>query len=274
MAIERDRLGAQAESASPLAAGLEAGLVGAAVAIVLQLLGLALATAVPALPLLFYCLNFLVWVGIGLLAAYWLRQKGPATGGRQAQAGALAGLMAAFADRLANGLISLLMFGGDPLSFVLPPEVTASMPPEALASAKGAFWITFFFCSGIMVVFGALLGLLGGFLGGVMSGGKGPAEHPAAVKPREEEGPPRPKIAPEILPALNALQRGDRPRARQILAVYLRKNPRDEKAWLLLERALDDPKQRRDCLRRVLAINPSNSEASDRLHKLEREMGL
>ncbi len=278
MAVERERTPAREESASPLAAGLEAGLVGAAVAVVLQLISLFL-KGVPLLSLVTLCLGLLVWLGVGLLAAYWLRGKGATTAGRQAQAGAVAGLLTALVDRVANMVVSLLLFRGQPMASLLPPEVVALMPPEVLAGAQGGFWFAFAFCSVTVIVLGAIFGALGGLVGAQIFPSQraergGPAQAQARPYSKPYEQPPKPAVAPEIQPAAEALQQGDKAQARRILAIHLRKNPRDEKAWLLLERALDDPNQRRDCLRRVLAINPSNTEASDRLYELEREMGM
>jgi hypothetical protein len=71
-----------------------------------------------------------------------------------------------------------------------------------------------------------------------------------------------------LLQAAEHLQAGRIDQARAILIALVRQNPNSEKGWLLLSRTLNDRKQQTDCLERVLAINPNNTEARERLTQL------
>lgn len=57
------------------------------------------------------------------------------------------------------------------------------------------------------------------------------------------------------------LRSGHRARARALLIQAVRVAPRSEQAWLLLAGAVTDPEQRRDCLERVLQLNPDHDLA-------------
>ena len=65
------------------------------------------------------------------------------------------------------------------------------------------------------------------------------------------------------------LRSGNKVGAVGLLRQAIAANSRDEQAWLLLSEAVDEPQQVEDCLRRVLAINPSNQTARQRLALLE-----
>ena len=58
-----------------------------------------------------------------------------------------------------------------------------------------------------------------------------------------------------------AMRAGERTRARQLLTAAVRANPRSAEAWLWLSGTLDDPAQQRECLERVLALDPHNVAA-------------
>jgi hypothetical protein len=68
--------------------------------------------------------------------------------------------------------------------------------------------------------------------------------------------------------ALSAEQRGDIALAKQLLSQALIQDPNNETAWMLMADAVDDVRLRRNCLERVLAINPHNFDASTALTKL------
>ena len=76
---------------------------------------------------------------------------------------------------------------------------------------------------------------------------------------------PRPPLLEQ---AITAVQIGDLAAGRRLLARFLREEPRNEEAWLWLSTAVDDLAQRTDCLRRVLALNPHNRLAWERLASL------
>jgi hypothetical protein len=69
--------------------------------------------------------------------------------------------------------------------------------------------------------------------------------------------------------ALSAEQQGDFILARQLLSQALVQDPNNETAWMLMADAVDDIRLRRNCLERVLAINPDNLDASSALSKLD-----
>jgi hypothetical protein len=71
-----------------------------------------------------------------------------------------------------------------------------------------------------------------------------------------------------LIQAMSAKQRGDLDRAKQLLSQAIVQNPHDEGAWMLMADVVDDVKLRRNCLERVLAINPANEAANIALTKL------
>lgn len=66
------------------------------------------------------------------------------------------------------------------------------------------------------------------------------------------------------------LQNGDRKAAAQIFVEILRQEPQREEAWLLLAECVKSPRQKRDCLERVLRINAWNETARQALEALEQ----
>lgn len=71
-----------------------------------------------------------------------------------------------------------------------------------------------------------------------------------------------------LIQAMSAKQRGDLEHAKQLLSQAIVHNPHDEGAWMLMAEVVDDVKLRRNCLERVLAINPDNEAANLALTKL------
>jgi hypothetical protein len=76
-------------------------------------------------------------------------------------------------------------------------------------------------------------------------------------------------MAEILLQAMEAYHNGNINLARQLLAQALIQNPRDEGAWMLMSELVDDVKLKRNCLQRVLLINPQNSAANIALMKLD-----
>jgi len=72
-----------------------------------------------------------------------------------------------------------------------------------------------------------------------------------------------------LLQAMNARQNGNVALTKQLLAQALIQDPRNEGAWMLMYEVVDDVKLKRNCLERVLAINPDNSAAEIALMKLD-----
>ena len=145
---------------------LKAGLIGAAIMIVLSLLSM-----VPFLSCLTLPLQFLAYLGVGgLAAAYMLprRETGPAAG-----QGALAGLVAG----LASGLISLILTpvslamtgGASEIINQLPPDMLrqfeqAGVDPSQLFNTATFTGVTALCCLPTGLIVGAILGALGGLI--------------------------------------------------------------------------------------------------------------
>lgn len=75
-------------------------------------------------------------------------------------------------------------------------------------------------------------------------------------------------MPPEIQQANAYLRAGQKEAARMVLMSLVRRQPDSELAWLMLSRTVDDPRQRADCLRRALRLNPANEEARRQLEAL------
>ena len=67
---------------------------------------------------------------------------------------------------------------------------------------------------------------------------------------------------------ISALRAGDNARARELLGQAIRHNPRDELAWLWLSGAVETDAEQRQCLERVLTLNPHNVAARNGLDML------
>jgi hypothetical protein len=76
-----------------------------------------------------------------------------------------------------------------------------------------------------------------------------------------------------LLQAYTHIKAGDLPGARTLLSKFIRNNPNSERAWLLMSLAVAEPAQQRDCLQRVLLINPFNADAQARLAQLNTANG-
>jgi len=68
---------------------------------------------------------------------------------------------------------------------------------------------------------------------------------------------------------ITAAKAGQRAAARDFLTQVIALNARNELAWLWMSAIVDTPEQRRDCLVRVLLINPSNEAAQRGIAALE-----
>lgn len=72
-----------------------------------------------------------------------------------------------------------------------------------------------------------------------------------------------------LVKGLSQFETGDRRGAARHFVDILRQDPNAEKAWWLLASCVDTPEQKRECLQRVLEINPWNEEARDALEQLD-----
>ena len=70
--------------------------------------------------------------------------------------------------------------------------------------------------------------------------------------------------------ATEAINRGDQNTGSRLLAQVLQSNPRNKMAWLRLAGIIDDPCRKRECLDRVLAIDPANEEALAALAEMSK----
>jgi peroxiredoxin len=64
------------------------------------------------------------------------------------------------------------------------------------------------------------------------------------------------------------IQEGKKQEARALLATYLKRNPTSARAWWVLSQAVETPAQERDCLERVLVLEPEHAQAQARLAQL------
>jgi len=70
--------------------------------------------------------------------------------------------------------------------------------------------------------------------------------------------------------AIEAANQGDKNKALGLLKQALTANPNDVDAWLVLTVLVDDPERKRQCLNRVLALDPVNQLARAELFELNR----
>jgi len=151
---------------------LKAGLIGAAVAVVLELLGLLLGL-IPCLGCIPPVLTLALYVGVGVLAATWLER--PRDAGKGAGSGAVAGLITALGGGITNIIISAVRFtvGGGQQAFMrqfrqLPPEFREpwrdlGLDPTMLATPGWAIGGSALCCA-LGLLLAAALGAAGGAL--------------------------------------------------------------------------------------------------------------
>ncbi len=68
---------------------------------------------------------------------------------------------------------------------------------------------------------------------------------------------------------IQAAQSGNKMTARQLLQEVVERDPKNELAWMWMASVADTTPERRDCLKKVLAINPGNQRAREALNKLD-----
>jgi hypothetical protein len=77
-------------------------------------------------------------------------------------------------------------------------------------------------------------------------------------------------MQPLVQSAIDAIHQGDKPKAIELIRQVLSTTPNDVDAWLVLATVLDDPQRKRQCLNRVLTIDPTNKLARDELLEMDR----
>jgi hypothetical protein len=144
-------------------AGVKAGLVGAIVAAVLAAL-----TLVPCLGCIASIVGLFWYIGVGVLAAYWLTP--PRTTGDGAGAGAVAGVVTALVGGLVSMVVNAIQFslmgGQAAIMSQMPPDALnqlrdAGIDPGIFASVGGIVAISAGCCM-IGLVLAAILGAIGG----------------------------------------------------------------------------------------------------------------
>jgi hypothetical protein len=159
-------------------AGLKAGGIGAAVMIVLALLGM---IPIPFLGCLCCLVVFAAWIGAGVLAANF--SPAPRTAGGAASTGALAGVVSGLGYGLVTTIAAIVRAamgtGAAAVSSMLTPDMLqqlqqAGVDPQTfsqitsfMASTGGAAIVGSLCCLGALVL-GAVLGALGGAIGAAM----------------------------------------------------------------------------------------------------------
>ncbi len=68
---------------------------------------------------------------------------------------------------------------------------------------------------------------------------------------------------------IHLLAAGERDQARAMVIRILQTDPQNVTGWRLLASLLDDPAQKMDCYRRIIAIAPDNQEAREKLQQSE-----
>jgi hypothetical protein len=107
--------------------GLKAGGIGAAVAVVLTLLG-----QISFLGCCTFILTFVLWIGVGVLAGYWGSKTNPMqTAGEAAQSGAVAGVITALAGGLVATIVSAIQLASGGTA-----QVLSQIPPEQLRQLR------------------------------------------------------------------------------------------------------------------------------------------
>ncbi len=149
-----------------MSASLKAGLIGAAVAVVLALIGL-----VPCLGCITSILALVLYIGVGVLAATWMQP--PRDAGKGAGSGAVAGLITALGGGITNVIVSAIRFtvGGGQAAVMrqfrqLPPEFREpwrdlGIDPSVLAQPGWAIGSSALCCA-LGLLLAAALGAAGG----------------------------------------------------------------------------------------------------------------
>jgi hypothetical protein len=75
---------------------------------------------------------------------------------------------------------------------------------------------------------------------------------------------------PLIQSAIEAVKQGNNAQAMDLFKQVLSVNPNDVDGWLALAAVVDQPDQKRECLERALALDPTNQIARDELLEIDR----
>ncbi|MBN2148677.1 MAG: hypothetical protein JW726_14920 [Anaerolineales bacterium] len=75
-------------------------------------------------------------------------------------------------------------------------------------------------------------------------------------------------MADKLQEAIARIKSGDKQGGKKLIGEVLRENPNSETAWLWMSGVVETDQQRKDCLERILKINPQNQQAIRGLEKL------
>jgi hypothetical protein len=250
------------EAGPAFSAGLEAGLVGAILVLIEQLLQYFL--NIQGWALLFCLLDLGIWFGVGALAVYWLKSKGPIERSRQTQAGILAGVITGLATAIL--LVAFAFIQGTSLESLPLPE---GFPIETFNQFFDLMLICCFGLPTVLIATGA------SYLGSLVM---------RSFMGKEVQAPPQPEaqvtrldayltkegLPVELHPVVAAYQRGEVAEARARFAGFLRQSPRQVQAWLWFAVMLDNPVHQIESVKRALAIDPENEIARRMLAMLKQ----
>ncbi len=267
-------------------AGLEAGLVGAVLILIEQLLQnfINLGNFGWVLGFLRVC----IWVGVGALAVYWLKGKGSILRSDQSKAGIIAG----FLTGLVTGLL-LVIFGYVKNKSVEDIPLPPDLPIDTFNQVYGAtLGVTLVCCYGLpSLIIATAFSFGGGMLISLFVGGesRGPAEQPYTsqvtyqpeIAPEPEPPPTRledflsvERLPLELHTSVAAFKRGELDIARPAFVRFLRENPKHADVWLWMSVMIPDVDRQEECIRRALAIEPHNETARKMLAFLQRSSNL
>ncbi|RPJ17666.1 MAG: hypothetical protein EHM33_32825 [Chloroflexi bacterium] len=77
-------------------------------------------------------------------------------------------------------------------------------------------------------------------------------------------------MQPFVQSAIDAANRGENNKALELLKQALAANPNDVEAWLVVAAVVEQPERKRQCLNRVLTLDPINQIARDELLEMDR----
>src|SRR5512138_1426703 len=77
-------------------------------------------------------------------------------------------------------------------------------------------------------------------------------------------------MQPLVQSAIDAANQGDNQKALELCKQALTAAPNDIDAWLVLAAVIEQPERKRQCLNRVLTLDPTNQIARDELLEMDR----
>jgi hypothetical protein len=77
-------------------------------------------------------------------------------------------------------------------------------------------------------------------------------------------------MQPLVQSAIDAANRGENDKALELCKQALAANPNDVDAWLVVAAVVEQPERKRQCLNRVLSLDPTNQIARDELLDMDR----